>query len=92
MQDAGMQVDNRPVTIKGQTLQPHPIQYGNGTLVRHRRTRLVALALMPNTQNITPKSGSWNVVGRSFLRPAQVKNWGVVIFDNRANKIGRAHV
>ncbi|KIJ37387.1 hypothetical protein M422DRAFT_231745 [Sphaerobolus stellatus SS14] len=37
-----------------------------------------------NARAEVPRGGAWNVVGKTFYRPARVKAWAVVIFDHGA--------
>ncbi|KAI0747992.1 Piwi domain-containing protein [Daedaleopsis nitida] len=38
------------------------------------------------SQMNVPPNGAWNVVGKRFLRPGTLTNWGVVVYDQRANQ------
>ncbi|RPD66004.1 Piwi-domain-containing protein [Lentinus tigrinus ALCF2SS1-6] len=71
MTDSGMRVQERPIEINGELIEPPPIKYGPSRPGSNQ----------PDILNVAFKSGSWNVVNRRFWKPEALRNWGVVVFD-----------
>ncbi|KAK0206676.1 argonaute-like protein [Desarmillaria ectypa] len=63
----GMSVNSAagPLQIQARILQPPTLKYGQGS----------------KQATIVPRDGAWNMVDKSFFRPAQIGVWAVVIYE-----------
>ncbi|KAF8635579.1 hypothetical protein AX15_000229 [Amanita polypyramis BW_CC] len=65
----GLTIDtsNGPIRLDARVLQPPKLQYGPGS----------------KDKFIGPRNGSWNMADKKFYRPTTIKQWIIVVYENR---------